>query len=222
MKIDFDVELYKKAMSDFMTIPANSTVVEIAPGHVANYVEAYRRGSIKKLIAVEPHADWLECLKRSNFGNLETEFVNSTYEEYYPTEKIDVVVCAGLSYHLHSPLHLVETIVNRFSPTIIYFETIGHLIESHYTRIKESIESNPNDLVHIINIKCNFEEINKPGNVCTDEKLKRRIPLNIRLPIAAYPMLFDTVGYALDSYLNYSGERSKRIVSMMKFVPAKI
>ena len=39
--------------------------------------------------------------------------------------RCDVVVCFGVLYHLHSPLHLLELIANHCRPTYILLDSIG-------------------------------------------------------------------------------------------------
>jgi SAM-dependent methyltransferase len=55
------------------------------------------------------------------------KIVNSTANDFYADEQLaDVVVCFGVLYHLHSPLHLLELIVNKSKPTTVILEPMHH------------------------------------------------------------------------------------------------
>jgi len=87
----------------------------------------------KTLFTVDPHVEYdiggdiipdfygtaNDYYKQEN--TLENEF-GFTKEEYLPN--FDVVLCMGLLYHLHSPFHLLEQIVNISKPKILIVESL--------------------------------------------------------------------------------------------------
>ena len=132
-------EEYIQGLENFLTFEEGETVLEIAGGR-GHYHSFYNKFKIGKYIAVEPNFEWLESTKSREYDCI-TEFNNCIYEDYYPTETIDTLICAGLMYHLPHPTHFLEVVRNRFKPKTLYLETVGaypeknvhDVLEAHFT-----------------------------------------------------------------------------------------
>lgn len=174
---------YLNIIQDFVNFPSDSVLLEIAPGDNA-WVDIIDKSNIKKYIAVEPNNLWFEKIKEHN-SNIERELHNLTYEQYVPKEKIDVLVTAGLFYHLASPVHYIETIANVYKPKIVYVETVG--------------EFDPEDIIALAEKEdrtiFDKENINTEGNRITVGE--RAVPYSLKLPPAVISYFFKTVGYDL-------------------------
>ena len=84
-----------------------------------------------------------------------------TANDFYSgaTEPYDVVVCMGLLYHLHSPWHLVELIINHSRPKILILETA-------------------NAMNHVMGWSIAPEEHNVLANAYADREIKHPMQIN--------------------------------------------
>jgi len=195
---------YLNIIRNFVDFPSDSTLLEIAPGSNA-WVDIIDDSNIKKYIAVEPHTEWFLNIKEHN-SKIEREVYNLTYEQYTPKENIDVLITAGLFYHLASPVHYIETIANVYKPKIVYVETVGGF--------------NPTDIIALAKKKDNTifdnEKINTPGNRITGNE--RSVPYSLKLPPALISYFFETVGYELLALQQIrTTAQSKRQCTIFKF-----
>jgi SAM-dependent methyltransferase len=104
----------------------NKTVLEVGP-FVGNHTILLEKFNPKSITLIEPNlTNGITELKR-RFAN--HEIINDDIFLYLEKpRKFDVVMCYGVLYHLHSPIHLLEMIVNRCDPDYILLETTnGHL-----------------------------------------------------------------------------------------------
>jgi len=198
---------YRQEIGESISLPADSTVAEIAVGNFGGaFYNKISNSKIKKYIAIEPNTDWYLSTKSCNYNNIQTEFINSTYENYIPNEPVDIVICAGLAYHLHSPVHLIEYVANHFDPAVIYFETTGHI--------------NPSDpdfsWDHVL---FKTEIIDIPGNAFKGN-YEKKVSLSAVLQPMFIAKCFETIGYTLEKYYNFQSDThsSKDCVCMMKIV----
>jgi len=75
------------------------------------------------LFTVDPHI-------RYDIGGDITPDFYGTANDYYKqvaNPEADVVLCMGLLYHLHSPFHLLEQIVNLSKPKVLIVESLKKL-----------------------------------------------------------------------------------------------
>ena len=82
---------------------------------------------------VEPDGQCIESLRRFIDDTKEDRHLfQLTYNDYYSLEKkhFDLVLCCGLLYHLHSPIDLLEKIVNYNTPEYLLITNIEFL-ETH-------------------------------------------------------------------------------------------
>jgi hypothetical protein len=99
----------------------NKTVLEIGPMG-GWHTDLILKESPKNIILVEPNP-----LLAKNLKNLfpEQSVVEMDIFKYVENKQhIDVVVCCGVLYHFHSPIYLLEQIVNNLTPTYLIIESI--------------------------------------------------------------------------------------------------
>jgi len=205
----YTAPLYTREISDILEFDKDSIVLEIASGE-GHFSSIYKSSNLKKYICVEPDKEWIEMASQHDYG-CDTEFVNTTYENFQPKEDVDYVVCAGLIYHLASPIHFIETVANKFNPKVLYLESLGEYNQ------EELIFDNENNSVQF-NCLFRYEEINRTGNrfKLQGEKL---VPASLSISTDAIIYFFKTVGYNVIGYktINISAsEQSKESVTMYK------
>ena len=72
-----------------------------------------------------------------------TEFLSTDVNHWLAEPRpADVVVCFGLLYHLHSPLHLMELIVNQCNPEVIILDSWASFHPLAYIEEKHNIPGN--------------------------------------------------------------------------------
>ncbi len=175
--IDMTVGRNKAASDEYLTMLAkdyfyvarDKTVLEIA-AHSGAQTSAILANDPKKIICVEPDPVSVDY---NIFKNPLIKFHSCTANDYYKhyAEKVDVVTCFGLFYHLHSPFHLVEQIINYSSPTHIVIETL-------WDGSTDLVNEN-NSYKELLVI--NHEEPNAPGNFFNDENILTPVKLNIEI-----------------------------------------
>ena len=123
---------YLAFMSDYFIVCEDKTVLEIGPNDGV-HTKLIIGHSPKYLELIEPYAAAANNLKLIN--NVDRVIIDDVFfvlSEKYP---VDVVVCCGVLYHLHSPLYLLELITNNCNPEYIILDctidqkNIGFLIE---------------------------------------------------------------------------------------------
>lgn len=90
----------------------------------------------------------------------------------------DVVVCFGVLYHLHSPIHLLELIVNYCQPKYILLDSVGIFNESN------------------AELKFVDEEVNTPGNRYVRSNFKSS-GLKLHCPGKVIQLAMSRLGYEL-------------------------
>jgi SAM-dependent methyltransferase len=138
--------------------PLDGTHTRLIASHAPKYFEL-----------IEPDSEFIPFLKKysHNVINDDAFFVIPTLN------KFDVVVCCGVLYHLHSPLHLLEIISNFCDPNWIIL-----------------------DCVACYEILCNIEEDNLKGN----RQLKpnwKSAGCNITIPFDIIEKSMYNMGYKL-------------------------
>ena len=204
MQFDIDMSRGKdKAASDsyltmlaenYFNVARDKTVLEIA-AHAGAHTSALLVNDPKKIICVEP--DPVSC-NYSIFTNPKVEFHSCTANDYYKhhSEKVDVVTCFGLFYHLHSPFHLVEQIVNYSDPTHIIIETLW--------QGDTTITNENNSYKELLVI--NHEEPNAAGNFFKDAGVTRPVKLNIEIDYKYIRQAFIDAGYRVINETVYHGK----------------
>jgi|APGre2960657373_1045057.scaffolds.fasta_scaffold22793_2 hypothetical protein len=111
---------YLDKLYPYLNICENKRILEIGPfnGVHTQVVKSYNP---KKITLVELYEHALIALKQDY---PECEIVeNDIFHYLEQPHEFDVVICCGVLYHLHSPLHLLELIVNRTSAKFICIES---------------------------------------------------------------------------------------------------
>lgn len=118
------IKLYRYIDKNIFHLCEDKKVLEIGPAHGAMSSYITLRNP-KKFTVVEPDPKCNESLKFILKG--ENEFIHQLpVNDYYKIEKekYDVVLCCGILYHLHSPIDLLEKIVNFNDPEYILVTNI--------------------------------------------------------------------------------------------------
>ena len=176
---------------DFMrdqifTVCKNNTVLEFG-AFDGRHSRLILENSPKRLTVVEPNDSqpgYQEDLRS------QVEFHNCTLNDFYSytgKNKVDVVVVCGLFYHLHSPLHALELILNYSDPDIIIYDTP----EAGSRAIEMPYELSYGD-----------EVFNKPGMAYSDKNITKPINLRVINPYATVKsILQDVFGFTEEQYV---------------------
>jgi hypothetical protein len=156
----------------FFNVCKDRTVLEIAP------FNGWHSGLIMeneptKLTLVEPNPSCTAGLQ-STFPDADVycDDIFNFYQRDYP---VDVVVCCGLLYHLHSPVHLLELIVNRSRPKVIIIDNVEDIIPGEMSG------------------RYGYEFPNQPGNRFST--FKHIAKLNCSLPYHTMSMAMRDMSY---------------------------
>ena len=118
----------------------------------------------------------------------EVDFHNCTLNDFYSytgKSKVDVVVICGLFYHLHSPIHALELILNNSDPDVIVFDSP-----------EAGSKLTPNVLAY------DDEVPNIPGSAYSDNSITKRINLRNTNPYAIVKcILEEQFGFSEEQYV---------------------
>jgi len=189
--IKFDM-LYDQApeyfnfMKDTFSLCKDKTVLELGAfeGRFSNLI---LQNTPTSLTVVEPND--------TNPGyNTElrelVDFHACTLNDYYnhTKKKVDVVIACGLFYHLHSPLHALELILNHSDPDIIIMDSpeINDLLNM-------SLGATDTPLA----FKYRKEEVLQPGGSQPDNGITKPISISVSNPYATIKLLLkEHFGYS--------------------------
>jgi len=114
--------------------------------------------------------------KLSNITGIDNVIHNDVIIELQENSKqFDVCVCLGVLYHLHSPLNLIELIINKCQPKYLLLDCV----------------TAPHPLVFLDEVP------NKPGN-CQTVKEWKSCKLNFVIPFFIYNQSLHNMGYKLE------------------------
>ncbi|MBY0516449.1 MAG: class I SAM-dependent methyltransferase [Bacteriovoracaceae bacterium] len=108
--------------NEVFSVCKNKTVIEVGPYH-GWHSKLIKENNPAKLTLVEANPN-CEDILRSKFPD-DTVVYADVFDFYNQNHFVDVVVCCGVLYHLHSPLHLLELIVNKSNPEYIILDSIS-------------------------------------------------------------------------------------------------
>lgn len=168
-----DWSRYHDFISDnFLYVCKDLDVVEIASfdGHQTLAIE---HNQPRSLTLIEPNPAVTDKLKRK-FPAARI-IAEDAFEVYKHDVPADVVVCCGFLYHLHSPLFLLELIVEKSDPKFIVLDC---------TNVESFEQGN--------------EEINTPGNRFSS--LKKTAGVYVVAPYATINLALENLGYKLIQY----------------------
>jgi SAM-dependent methyltransferase len=104
-------------------------------------------------------------------------------------QRFDVVVCMGVLYHLHSPYHLLEQIINRIKPEKLIVET-GGSYNDHWAPKNWQWEQK-------------IEDVNTLGNAYADEGVYYPIKVSLNKGREQMVQAIETTPYKMDKYFVY-------------------
>lgn len=113
---------YLDYLSSILDCCYNQTVLEIGPlsGDISKVI---LEKNPKQLTLVEPNAHCVELLREDSQIVSNCSIINRDINFYLLEPRLaDVVICLGVLYHLHSPLHLLELIVNNAQPDTLVLD----------------------------------------------------------------------------------------------------
>tara|TARA_Y100000389_G_scaffold204509_1_gene257538 strand:+ start:2274 stop:2897 length:624 start_codon:yes stop_codon:yes gene_type:complete len=123
---------------NFLHLAEQKSVLEFGPAWGwMSYIISNRNPSDYTI--VEPSSECIESLRKFIDDTREDrKLFELTYNDYYSLEKkhFDLVLCCGLLYHLHSPIDLLEKIVNYNTPELLLVTNI----EFSETHLSSEIE----------------------------------------------------------------------------------
>jgi hypothetical protein len=187
---------YIDTVSNILSLVKHKVVLELAP-FSGWHTSIMLNNGAKKIICVEPNPSVIDS---PIYSDPRVNLHISTANDYYKTsrETVDVVTCMGLLYHLHSPLHLLEQIINFSNPEYLIIETV--------------IRNSNITLVH--------EEYNVPGNAFKDRDITKQIPYTTFLDVRDFSSCICSMGYSLikhSTHVNQFNHISKRNIEFAVF-----
>ena len=175
-------ESYLYLISSNFENVTDKNVLEIGPfdGYHTDLMNVF---GVKTVTLVEPNSDACEYLK-NNFDQSKHTVINDdifNYLETNRTDQFDFVLCCGILYHLHSPIYLLEQIVNKVNPKHLIIETVDSNERSAYPYNNLNYDFQP-------------EVKNVPGNryILNNNK---SVQLNLSASMNLFEYCMDEMGY---------------------------
>jgi SAM-dependent methyltransferase len=179
---EFDDKNYINFMHDCLSLVRNNTILELGP-FLGWHTSIMVKLGAKKIICVEPNK---KCIQEEVFqtNSVTVNLHSCTANDYYAynNESVDMVVCCGLLHHLHSPIHLLEKIINISKPKYILIETTDN-----------------ND------IDLNDEKFYLPGNAFTDTNITFPILKHMIMPTQTMIECIQTTNYRIEKINSCNG-----------------
>lgn len=157
------MKTYNELLEETFSLCKDKSVLELAT--FENRHSRIIKGLASSWQGVEPD-------QRYAGPNMFTGTANDFYRSKMGEQEYDIVTCFGLLYHLHSPIHLFEQIINKSKPKTI---------------IIESVMSDPLVYEH--------EEFNTPGNAFCDKDITTPMPWKLTGTADVTTKVLDSVGY---------------------------
>ena len=139
------------------------------------------------LFTVDPH------IRYDPGGDITPDFYG-TANDYYKqvaNPEFDVVLCLGLLYHLHSPFHLLEQIVNLSKPKVLIVESLKKDTWSPAREIDWA----------------------QPGNAHSDVDIEYPLQINCGPKGEQVVMALETTPMKLDKFYEYGSKWEDSVVS---------
>lgn len=103
---------------EYFYVCKNKSVIEIGPGIEGIHSKVILKNNAKSLTVIEPEP----LVKQVHESiNIIRDDVINVLSSKHPAE---IIVCCGVLYHLHSPLHLLELIANNCDPDYIILDCV--------------------------------------------------------------------------------------------------
>jgi hypothetical protein len=158
-------------LESYFHICKNKTVLEIGPlnGYHTKKIIKNTPAYVEVIEGFEPVITELK-----NIPGIDKVVFGDALDVLTSVKNFDVVVCMGVLYHLHSPLHLIELIVNNCTPEYLILDCVSE--QQHISVLPESL--------------------NIPGS-CQTKKNWKSSGVNIVLPFLVYKECLENMGYEL-------------------------
>jgi len=166
-----DVDQYLKFLNSYFDVCHNKKVLEIGPSSGAHTKEIVKN-SPSYLEVIEGYEPCIKALE--NITEIDKVVFGDAMKELTIANHFDVVICFGVLYHLHSPLHLIELIVNNCRPKYLMLDCV---FEREQITVLD-------------------EEIGIPGS-CQTQKNWKSCGVNIVIPFLTYKQCLEKMGYEL-------------------------
>lgn len=115
-----DQTQYKQHMDEYFTVCRDQSVLEIGP-YLGLHTEIISANKPKYLELVD--ANPLNVRELNRITGIDNLVIDDVLFYLQDIKKFNVVVCCGVLYHLHCPLHLLELIVNNTDPNWIILDS---------------------------------------------------------------------------------------------------
>lgn len=187
---------YLDYISTFLSVVQGKTVLELG-SFGGWHTELMINFGAKTITCVEPN---LSICDNNIYKHDNIKLESCTANDFYLSTNIstvDVVTCLGVLYHLHSPLHLLEQIINKSQPKYL-------IVETTY-----------NDKTYISD-----EVYNVPGNAIADKHISTPISANLIMSIDDIVKCVETTNYRairVEHNRNVFHAVSKRDISIALF-----
>lgn len=123
MKLTEEEIFYFKDIQNFFDSVKDKTVLDIGAER-GYHAEIVLKNNPKKLTLLDSNEAYCNNLKNrfQNYNNVEILCDDAFLFINQNSEKADIVMLLGLLYHFHSPLHLIELIINHINPQTIILD----------------------------------------------------------------------------------------------------
>jgi SAM-dependent methyltransferase len=177
---------YLALLDSCFDICRDKKVLELGPLH-GGHTKLIAKQNPKYLEVIEP--DPQNIVELQKISEIDKIVCGDAVMELMAPKHFDVVVCFGLLYHLHSPLHLLEMIVNNCGPKYLMLDCV--FTDSHISVLPEYVN------------QLGARQIPKNWKSCN---------VNIVLPFWTYQQCLEQMGYKLSySYtLNIDGQKNSK------------
>lgn len=120
--MEFDIQYQDFLDREFFWDFSGLSVLEIAP-FAGHQTQILARHALESLTLVEPNPQAVATLRdHYPWARIIDQGIFSAYQQH--DLRAQAVVCLGLLYHLHSPLMLLEHIVDLSQPRIIVLDSV--------------------------------------------------------------------------------------------------
>lgn len=147
-----ELDQYYEVIRPYYQVCAEKSVLEIGP-FTGQITDLYCNIA-SSIELVEPNAIALSALQQA--FPAATIVWSDIFSYLKKPKEFDVVVCQGVLYHLHSPIQLLEQLINEVKPKYMLLDTASndHTLYTH-------------DNQPYFSLGLNTEEANMPGNYYT-------------------------------------------------------
>ena len=143
----FDIQQYKQiftgSYTEYMEF-VSSKYFKVCKGSRVLEIGPFEGAHSHKIISHQP--DFLKVIEGfsksipvlNSIPGINSVVHDDVMLALHKPEKFDVVVCFGVLYHLHSPIHLLELIVNYCDPEYIILDCV--MEQNHITLLHENLD----------------------------------------------------------------------------------